>query len=106
MLPKGVLSLGERPFEPYLSLTSLYVLVSRVKRRADLCVLRRDALPLPLTGKDFVTRAAMVGRASMLALQMLCDIKDRVGVQGLNPDWHARDREDPPSGARVDRCSL
>ena len=48
------------------------------------------ALPLPLTGKDFVTRAETVGRASMLALQILCDIEVRAGVQGLNTDWHAR----------------
>ena len=63
---------------------------------------------MPLSGKDVVTRAEMVGRAFMLARQMLCDIEDRVGVQGLNPDWHARNREPPPRDgydirARVDR---
>ena len=38
-----MLSIGERPFEPYLSLTAPYVLVSRVRQRADLRVLRWDA---------------------------------------------------------------
>ena len=39
-LDKLVLSIGERPFEPHLSLTSIYVLASRVRRRSHLRTLR------------------------------------------------------------------
>lgn len=42
-LPKLVLSIGARPFGPHLSLTSLYVLASRVRRRGHLRVLNYDA---------------------------------------------------------------
>eukprot|EP00966_Prymnesium_polylepis_P322674 7378921-Prymnesium_polylepis.1 len=38
-LDKLILSIGDRPFEPYLSLPSLYVLASRVRKRAHLRVL-------------------------------------------------------------------
>ena len=41
-LDKLVLSIGDRPFEPHLSLTSLYVLASRVRKRDHLRVLHWD----------------------------------------------------------------
>ena len=46
-----------------------------------------SVLPAPLAGKDVVTRSVLIGRSAMLALRMLCELEDSLGVQGLNTDW-------------------
>ena len=51
-----------------------------------------SVLPAPLAGKDVVTGSVLIGRSAMLALRMLCELEDSLGVQGLT-DWDARARE-------------
>ena len=48
---------------------------------------------MPLAGSKNVTRAIGIGQSALLALNMLCELEDSLGVQGLNPDWHTRNRE-------------
>ena len=48
---------------------------------------------MPLAGSKIVTGAMGIGQSALLALNMLCELEDSLGVQGLNPDWHTRNRE-------------
>ena len=48
---------------------------------------------MPLAGSKNVTRAIGIDQSALLALNMLCELEDSLGVQGLNPDWHTRNRD-------------
>ena len=48
---------------------------------------------MPLAGSEIVNGAMGIGQSALLALNMLCELEDSLGVQGLNPDWHTRNRE-------------
>ena len=67
----------------------------RGRRSADLAGLaaRLEAVQsMPLAGSEIVNGAMGIGQSALLALNMLCELEDSLGVQGLNQDWHTRNR--------------